>query len=163
MAPQSMLCRFVEKADPFQGIALHVWSIKDAEFKVPLGILDSGIRHKWVCLDLVTRLGARAVNLAQAASFKDFQGVKDSSRPTHATMALQQAFHTREGRFLAAETAPFDILLGSDFLFSERVFTFNEAALVNFEDHVDECGLAFLTNSDFLAYMSRRERRGSCR
>lgn len=37
---------------------------------------------------------------------------------------------THENKFLVAEQGPFDLLLGRQFMFSEKIFIFNQAALV---------------------------------
>lgn len=44
------------------------------------------------------------------------------------------SYHMREGVFFIAENSPCDILLGSDFLFPEGVFAYNEPALPFVQD-----------------------------
>ena len=120
-----------EKGNPSETV-LHVHSIKARDFIPVKGILDSGATQDWISRDLVVRLGATSVALAEPTVFEDFQGgtLRAESRVQlrwHGNRSLR----TREGCFLVAETGPFDIVIGSDFLFAEGVFTFNEAALMN--------------------------------
>ena len=120
----------MDKSDPSRGTALHVYSKKDAEFVVVVGVLDSGVRQDWVSRDLVASLGVTPVNLAKPIVFEDFQGATLTA-PSHVKLRWHgnRSYRTREGFFLVAESGPFDIVIGSDFLFSKGVFTFHEAAL----------------------------------
>lgn len=46
------------------------------------------------------------------------------------TWYANNASKTRQTTFLVAEHGPFDLLLGKEFIFSENIFMFNQAALV---------------------------------
>lgn len=129
----------MQKADPSRGTTLHVYSKSDNEFVVVVGVLDSGVRQDWISRDLVASLGLTSVSLAEPAIFEDFQGATFAA---HNRVKLRwhgnKSYRTREGYFFVAESGPFDILIGSDFLFSRGVFTFHEAALLLMENPKSE-------------------------
>lgn len=108
-----------------------MYSKRDAEFVVVVGVLDSGVRQDWISRDLVASLGLTPVSLAEPAIFEDFQG---GALAAHSRVKLRwhgnKSYRTREGYFLVSESGPFDVVIGSDFLFSQGVFTFHEAALL---------------------------------
>ena len=108
-----------------------MYSIEKDAFVVVLGLLDSGARHNWISRDLVVRLGLCPVKLAEQADFEDFQGGVLTAYEHVKLNRYGKSKCTREGYFTVAEKGPFDIVIGSDFLFSEKVFTYNGTVLMN--------------------------------
>lgn len=123
------------KASPSQGVPFRVWSVKDDEYKVMLGLLDTGATRNWVHRDQVERLGATPISPTEVVSFRDFQGGRWTAE---SQVKLQWhrigSTKSREGYFFVAENGPFDILLGSDFLYPEGVLEYVEPALTAKED-----------------------------
>lgn len=111
-----------------------MYSIKDEAWSVVIGLLDSGARHNWISRDIVLRLGLCPVRLVEKADFEDFQG---GTLTAYERVKLvwhgSKVKRTWEGYFMVAEKGPFDIVIGSDFLFSEKVLTYDGTVLSNRE------------------------------
>lgn len=133
-----------------------MYSNADDAFVVVLGLLDSGARHNWISRDLVVRLGLCPVKLVEQADFEDFQGGIFSAYEHVKLNWYGKSKCTREGYFLVAEKGPFDIVIGSDFLFSAEVFTYNETVLMyvpnpKSDSMLYHCSLLLLHWTDSLA------------
>ena len=119
------------------------------------GILDSGCDDNWISLDIVNRaeMTNKIVQSTQKKIYTGFGGqnmeargsiiitwylkhpknVSKSKRRKNKLMEnryANNASKTRQTTFLVAEHGPFDLLLGKNFIFSENIFMFNQAALV---------------------------------
>lgn len=77
------------------------------------------------------RLGLCPVKLVEPADFEDFQGGILTAYEHVKLNWYGKSKCTREGYFMVAEKGPFDIVIGSDFLFSAKVFTYNGTVLMN--------------------------------
>ena len=97
------------------------------------GILDSGCAENWITIDIIKRahLEPRIIRVTQSDLYTGFGNQNIESRgKIRITWFANDGFKTRENEFLVAEQGPFDLLLGRQFIFSENIFIFNQAALV---------------------------------
>ena len=97
------------------------------------GLLDSGCDDNWITLDVVKRAGLESTVTKEAYSrtFVGFGG--HGVRPIgkiKITWFANNAPKTRETVYYVAEDGPFDVLLGSRFIFRESIFTYDAEALV---------------------------------
>ena len=73
------------------------------------------------------------IELLRSTSYVDFQGnAFTASSESRLTWSGNWSKQTRETWFSVKENAPFDIVIGTDFLFSQGIYTFNEASLLFF-------------------------------
>lgn len=104
-----------------------------AKWIVGRGILDSGCGENWVTADIIKRahLERKVIRSKQGGLYTGFgnQNIEPRGK-IKITWYANDGSKTRENEFLVAEQGPFDILLGRQFIFSENVFIFNQAALV---------------------------------
>lgn len=97
------------------------------------GILDSGCDDNWISLDIVNRAEMNS-NIVQTPDQKIYIGFGGQNMEARGSIIItwyaNNASKTRQTTFLVAEHGPFDLLLGKNFIFSENIFMFNQAALV---------------------------------
>ena len=97
------------------------------------GILDSGCGENWITWDLIRRahLEPTVIPNTQSSLYIGFgnQNIEPRGK-TRITWFANEGSKTRETEFLVADQGPFDLLLGREFIFSENIFIFNQAALV---------------------------------
>lgn len=94
---------------------------------------DSGTRENWISAPVFALL-KQDVEIVPPTIYLTFNGVELES----SELARQVLWHgdglncrTRQTDFRVADgNAPFQVLLGSEFLFGEGIFSFNEPALV---------------------------------
>ena len=143
------------KLNPSQGIAFRVWSVKDDEFKILLGLLDTGTKRNWVRRDQFERLGATPISFTEVVYFEDFQGGRWAVESQVKLQFQRVGSHRmREEWFLVAENSPFNMMLASEFLYPEGVHC-NEPALAAKENtkQAKRWYTAVTLCVDFLAYM----------
>ena len=109
-------------------------SIEDGpEWTVGRGILDSGCGENWVALDFIRRayLERKITQVPHSSLYTGFgnQNIEPKGK-IKITWYANNGSKTRETEFLVADQGPFDLLLGRQFIFSENIFIFNQAALV---------------------------------
>ena len=84
-------------------------------------------------LDIVKRahLESRVIRSTSSHIYTGFGGQNlEPKGAIKITWYANNAAKTRETDFLVAEQGPFDLLLGRQFIFTENIFIFNQAALV---------------------------------
>ena len=103
------------------------------QWTVGRGILDSGCGENWVTLDLIRRayLETKILPITHSSPYTEFGNQNfEPKGKIKLTWYANDGSKTRETEFLVADQGPFDLLLGRQFIFSENVFRFNQAALV---------------------------------
>ncbi|KAL8916921.1 MAG: hypothetical protein Q9172_006043 [Xanthocarpia lactea] len=108
----------------------------DGPWMPGIASLDSGTKEQWVSdtfLACVSDTDIEEVSLKEPDTYLTFSGTE-----FNATKGVVFSWHaiktriTRRGTFRVVHNGPFDIIIGSDLLFSEGIYIFNEAALLFF-------------------------------
>ena len=120
--------------DPTLFNASILRSIEDGpKWTVGRGILDSGCEQNWVTLDLIRRahLEGKIIRNRHSSLYTGFgnQNIEPKGKIS-LTWYANEGSKSRETEFLVSDQGPFDLLLGRQFIFSENIFIFNQAALV---------------------------------
>lgn len=96
--------------------------------------LDSGVRKEWISGHILRRFtDIDEVQLPSLEIYDAFQGASyTASRGVWIRWHSDKNRISRRGLFRIVDNGPFDVIIGSDLLFSEGIFLFNEAALLFF-------------------------------
>ena len=110
---------------------LFVYSKEKDDWQPVIGTLDCGTPDAWIGEHLLERLGPQEEVEVTPQLYVDFQGQPFSStRAVKLLWCSAKRRESREGIFRVMENGPFDLILGSNFLFSKGILIFREAALL---------------------------------
>ena len=121
----------MSQAYPTPRPSLYVYSKDKGDWEPVIGTLDCGTRDEWISGHLLERLGSQEQVAVTPEVFCDFQGQQFiSTRAVKLVWCSAKRRETRASIFRVMDKGPFDLLLGSKFLFSNDILIFREAALV---------------------------------
>ena len=108
-----------------------------------MGTLSTGIEDNWIGGHALNRSGPQPRSRIPEETYIDAQGGR-SSATENVTICWRAASgsYINEGEFRVMENGPFDIILGSKFLYSRGIYTFNEQAPFLYHKKVNK-GVAY--------------------
>ena len=91
---------------------------------------DAGTTKNWISSDVVDRMSLKVqeVSLEKYAAFNGND--LESTEMVVITWSGDGNSRSRESDFCVAHNPPFDVLLGSELLFSQKIYRFDKSALI---------------------------------